>query len=247
MMITILLCPFSLFAQDYQTFVKKGDEYYQKFDNANALKEYEQAYQLAPNEFDVLVKLIRAYNDVAEDLDSKESQKLYFEKAAEYAELLAEKFPGKAETHYWLSMCYGNLALFRGGREKVKLSRTVEENAKKTIELDPNHAGAYVVLGVYYKELANLNRFLKVFAKAFFGGLPDGTNEDAIQALQKAIELNTSYLVYAYVQLGETYEKMKKKDKAIEQYQIALTLPVVDHMDDAWKTRAEKRLKKLEK
>ena len=40
---------------------------------------------------------------------------------------------------------------------------------------------------------------------------------------------------------------MKKKDKAIEQYQIALTLPVVDHMDDAWKTRAEKRLKKLEK
>ena len=37
------------------------------------------------------------------------------------------------------------------------------------------------------------------FAKAFFGGLPDGTNEDAVQALQKAIELNTGYLVYTYV------------------------------------------------
>ena len=158
--ILIVFCPLHLFAEDYQTFIEKGDEYYRDFDNSKALAEYEKAYELAPEEFEVLVRLTRAYNDAGEDLDSEES-KPYFENAVKYAELLLEKFPEKVDTYYYLSVSYGNLALFKGGKTKVKLSRKVKQNAEKAIELDPQRAEPYVVLGIYYREIANLNRLLK--------------------------------------------------------------------------------------
>jgi tetratricopeptide (TPR) repeat protein len=244
-MVTVFCYPVSLFAQDYQAFLEKGDKYYQQFDNVKALQEYEKAYELAPEEFDVLMKLVQTYNDIGEDLDSKESESFY-EKAVQYAELLLEKFPDKADTYYLLSMTYGNLALFKGGKEKVKLSRNVKENADKAIELDPNHAEAYIVLGIYYREVANLNWFLKNFAKAFFGGLPEGTNEESETALLKSIELEPTNII-TYFELAQTYEEMKKKDQAIKNYEKVLELPEHDHLNAATKAKAEKRLKKLRK
>lgn len=245
-LMTVFCCHSSLFAQEsYRTFLEKGDEYYQKFDNVKALEEYEKAYELAPEEFEVIQRITQTYNDIGEDLDSKES-KPYYEKAVQYAELLLEKFPDNTETYYLLSMTYGNLALFKGGKEKVKLSRKVKENADKAIALNPNHASAYIVLGIYYREVANLNWFLKNFAKAFFGGLPDGSNKDSEQAFLKAIELESTNII-TYYELARTYEKMKKKEKAIEHYEKVLELPEHDHLNTATKAKAEKRLKKLRK
>jgi Tfp pilus assembly protein PilF len=245
LIVILFFCPLSLFAQDYQAFIEKGDQYYRNLENVKALEEYEQAYKLAPESFDVLMRLTRAYNDVGEDLDSKESEP-YYEKAVQFAEVLLEKFPEKTETFFYLSVSYGNMALFSGGKKKVKLSRKVKENAEKAIELDPEHAESYVVLGIYYREVANLNRFLKAFAKVFFGGLPGGTNEDAEQSFLKAIALKPEY-INAHFQLAKTYEKMKDKEKARANYEKLLELPVRDHQDSAIKTKAEDRLKKIRK
>ena len=241
----LLFCPSQLPAQDVQTFLQQGDEYYEQLDNAKALAEYEKASQLAPDDFDVLMRLTRSCNNVGEDIDSDDS-KPYFERAVAYAETMLEKYPDKAETHYFLSVSYGNLAMFTGGKTKVKLSRNVKEHAEKAIELDPDHAESHVVLGIYYREIANLNRFLKAFAKIFFGGLPGGSNEDAEQSFLKALELEPGY-INAHFQLAKTYEKMKDKDKAIAQYEQVLELPIRDHQDQAIKTKAQKRLDEIKK
>lgn len=238
-----LCCASQLFAQDVQTFLKQGDEYYEQLDNAKALAEYEKAYELAPDDFDVLMRLTRSCNNVGEDIDSDDSEP-YFERAVEYAEKMLDLYPEKAETHYFLSVSYGNLAMFSGGKTKVKLSRNVKEHAEKAIELDPDHPESYVVLGIYYREIANLNRFLKAFAKIFFGGLPGGSNEDAEQAFLKALELQPGY-INAHFQLAKAYEKMKEKEQAIAHYEQVLELPIRDHQDQAIKTKAEKRLDEI--
>jgi len=156
----IIIIASPLFAQNYATFIAKGDEYYDKFDNMMALTEYQKTYELFPDSYETLMKLTKAYIDVGEDLNSKESEN-YFIKGVQYAETLVKKYPDKAEAYFYLSAAYGNLALFRGGREKVKLSRQVEGNIKKSIKLDPNDDRFYAVLGIYYKEVANLNWFFK--------------------------------------------------------------------------------------
>jgi tetratricopeptide (TPR) repeat protein len=237
----IFLC-ISLSASDYHPFIVKGDEYYQRFDNLKALAEYQKAYNITSDNYEVIMKLTRAYNDIGEDLNSKES-KTYFKKAVEYAEMLAKKFPNKAEAYFYLAESYGNLALLENGKEKVSFARDIKKNARKATGLDPKFSRPYVVLGRYYREVANLNWLLKTAAKTMFGGLPEGTNEDSERMLLKSIELQPS--IYANFELAKTYKAMKEKDKSINCLKKILELPIFDHQDKMIKNEAKNMLDKL--
>ncbi|WP_339137480.1 MAG: tetratricopeptide repeat protein [Candidatus Electrothrix sp. GW3-4] len=242
LLITFTAMPVS--AQTSDLHMKQGDIFYRQFNNRNALDSYKRALEMQPGDFECLSKVVRAYNDVGEDLSSDESEQ-YYEQAVQYAEQLQEMFPDKAESYYQLAVSYGNLALLRGSKEKVKLSGSVEKNIRKAIAMKPDYADAYVVLGIYYKEVASLNSFLKAFARLFFGDLPEGTYEDALKAFHKAITLKTTRLVYTYFLIGHTYEYMDEPEKAKQAYQEAARLPDTDHRDHAMKERARNRLQSL--
>ncbi|XCN72812.1 MAG: hypothetical protein Q3M24_21410 [Candidatus Electrothrix aestuarii] len=242
LLITFTAMPAS--AQTSELHMKQGDIFYRQFNNRNALASYKKALETQPKNFDCLSKVVRAYNDVGEDLSSDESEP-YYEQAVQYAEQLQKMFPDKAQSYYQLAVSYGNLALLRGSKEKVKLSGSVEKNVRKAIAMNPDYADAYVVLGIYYKEVASLNGFLKAFARVFFGDLPEGTFEDALKAFHKAIALKTTRLVYAYFLIGHTYESMDEPEKAKQAYLKALGFPNTDHRDHAVKERARNRLQSL--
>ena len=228
-------------AQTGKVSMQQGDLFYQQFDNVNALASYKKALETQPGDFECLSKVVRAYNDVGEDLSSDESEP-YYEQAVQYAEKLQQMFPDKAESYYQLAVSYGNLALLRGSKEKVKLSGFVEKNIRKALAMNPDYADAYVVLGIYYKEVASLNSFLKAFARVFFGDLPEGTYEDALKAFNKAITLKTSRPLYTYFLIGHTYESMDEPEKAKQAYLEATRLPDTDHRDHAVRERVRSRL-----
>jgi len=228
---------------DFQTALAAGDTYHARFENAKALEEYKKAHSVVPGNFEAMLKMIRAYIDTGEDIDSKESEK-YFLEAASNAQTMIENFPDRAESYYYLALANGKIAQLRGGKEKVKLSRSIEVNASKAVKIDPDLFRPHLLLGVYYREIANLNWFLKAFAKTFFGGLPDGTNEDSERELLKSAELNSNF-PRTFYELGLTYEEMGEKDKAVKNLRIALELPKVDHLDDRYKKKAKELLKKL--
>ena len=226
----------SVFSSELDSLIEKGDKYYYDFSNLSALKEYTKAYGLDPENFEVLMKITRAYNDVGEDYKEQGSAGAegYFIKAFEYSEIMKEMFPEKAESYFYLAATRGNLALFKGGKEKVKLGRDVEKYARKAIELKPDYGEPHVALGVYYREVANLNWFLKKFVKAFFGGLPDGTNEDSLKMLMKAEQLLPQN-VYVQFELGKTYKEIGNEYKMKEYFNKALKLPNTDHRDKYFK------------
>ena len=250
--IAIFFLSTHLYANECQTLIEMGDKYYEQFDNFKALKDYEEAYKICPESHEVLFKLTRAYNDVGEDLemtaesDGSKSGEVegYFENAIKYAKLLLDKFPDEATTYFLLAASYGNLGLFKGGKEKLILGRDVEEYAKKAIEIDPNFDQAYVVLGIYYREVASLNGLKKVYAESFLGGLPGRTLEDSQRVLSKALELSPKS-PYVHYDLARTYEKLGEKEKAIEHYNKVVALPAVDHDDVRKKSLAQNEVKKL--
>jgi tetratricopeptide (TPR) repeat protein len=242
LLITFTAMPVS--AQTSEIHLKQGDIFYRQFNNRNALASYKKALETQPNNFDCLSKIVRAYNDIGEDLSSEESEQ-YYEQAVQYAEKLQQMFPDKAESYYRLAVSYGNLALLRGSKEKVKLSGSVEKNIRKALAMNPDYADAYVVLGIYYKEVAGLNSFLKAFARLFFGDLPEGTYDDALKAFQKAIALETTRPVYTSFLMGDTYEYMDEPEKAQHAYLKATRFPDTDHRDHAVKERARNRLRSL--
>ncbi len=235
------------YSSESDSTIEKGDKYYNDFSNLSALKEYTKAYGLDPENFEVLMKITRAYNDVGEDYKEQGSVEAegYFIKAFEHSEIMKELFPQRGETYFFMAVTRGNLALFKGGKEKVKLGRDVEKYARKAIEIKPDYGEPYVALGVYYREVANLNWFLKKFAKAFFGGLPDGTNEDSLNMLLKAEELLPEN-VYVQFELGKTYKEIGNKEKMKEHFDKALKLPNTDHRDRYFKIHIKNKLDSME-
>ena len=159
------------------------------FKDREAIPFLEKACAANPTNPAVLTRLTEAYCNAGDDLDNKESE-AYYVKGVACAEKLKTLAPDKADTYFRLCVAYGDLALFKGGKEKVTLSRNIETLARKGIELDPSDSHCYSVLGVYYREVASLNPVLRAFAKYLLGGLPDGTYEDSARMFLKSIELD---------------------------------------------------------
>ena len=83
------------YSSELGSIIEKGDKYYNDFSNLGALKEYTKAYGLDPKNFEVLMKITRAYNDVGEDYKEQGSAEAegYFIKAFEYSEIMKNYFP----------------------------------------------------------------------------------------------------------------------------------------------------------
>ncbi len=232
-----------LLAQTVQDYIDQGDQAYKNFDNQGALK----AFQLAVNEdstnCEALWKLARTHIDVGEVADKAVMQDNYYqgEKVARQAVRLC---PNNSKAHLELAIAVGRVALMEGGKKKVRLSKEVKQEAMKALELDPNDDLAHHVLARWNREVANLSGLLKAFAKILYGGLPPASNEEAIKHFKKAIELNPEYINH-HLELGITYQKMKKWELAKEQFEKVATLPIKDSDDKDHKAEAAKRLKEV--
>lgn len=245
--IIVNLYCFSSLGNDFKTLLQKGDDFYKKFDLKLAVMNYEEAYSLAGDEYEILIKLSRTYNDLGEDYyelkDSKNSE-LAINKALKYSELLLVKFPDSAITYAYLAMSYGNLAMFKGGNEKVKLAHKIKENAEKSIKIDPNNYLPYIILSIYHRQIASLSWLERAFANTFFGKVPDGSFEESEKMMLKALEIQPGICV-AMFHLSRTYYEMDNEKKEREWLKKIIEAPITDFRDKYAKRKAKEILKNL--
>ncbi len=224
-------------------FLEAGDKAYAGYDIKTALEQYRKAWLADPDTYAPLMKYAQALNDAGEETPGKAAEALFTEAVAQ-ATILKTKYPDKAEACFLLGAATGNLALFKGGSKKVELSRNIEALGKRCIELDPKYSQGYVMLGIYYREVANLNWALRKIAQNLLGGLPDGTLEGSQKMLAKGVELDP-LAIYPRFQLAVTLECLKQKKEALEQYEKLITLEKCDHQDEAKIKEAKEKIKKL--
>jgi len=228
--------------------LKKGDSHYRNYENTQAIKFYQQAFESNSASFDVLLRLTRAYNslglDFADSDKTKDAEK-YYKKTVEVAGQIKEKFPKKGEAYLYLAIGTGNLAKSKGGRDKIKIGATVEGFCKTAIKLDPTLGMAHAVLGTYYVTIASLPWLLKAFAKTFLGALPDVTKEQALALYHRAVKEDPE-LIYAWNKLGLVYKHLGDKEKAIKFYKKTLSLKPRNSQDTRTLKEAKKNLKELE-
>jgi tetratricopeptide (TPR) repeat protein len=232
---------------DFKDYIEEGDILYDNFDNINALKEYEKAYKLAPDNYDVLFRLVRTYNDAGEEykeLRNRDEAEKYINKALQYAEIFHSKYPDSAAVYTYLAMSYGNIAMFKGGREKVSYAKKIEQSAKKAISISKSDHMPYIILGIYYRELASLGWIERAFANTFFGGVPQGSLEDSEKMFKSALALNPNIVVAVY-QLSKTYREMNRKKEEETLLKKVLTMKNYNFRDKFAKEKSIKRLEQL--
>ena len=179
----VLICLFasSLYAgvsipDSVAKYMEIGDKYADKFEHKMAAFAYEKVLKYDPNNYEALWKAGDERTELADKLEDKKVKQWNFERGAEHCQKAVTVNPDGWEGHFRLSVALGRLALFRGGKEKIKLSRQVKEEAEKAIALNPEADLAYHVLGRWHQNMANLSSVLRFFAKVLYGGVPPGTN-----------------------------------------------------------------------
>lgn len=246
--ILILLIPLSSFASDTDSvaiYMEKGNLAYSKFDNESALKNFQKAFELSPQNYEAAWKTSRSYVDIGEIQTDKENRKLFFQKGLDFANRAVKIDSQESKGYLWKSIALGRVALDASKKEQVRLSKEVKENVDKALELDPKDDFAWHVLGRWHRKMATLGWIQRQFANLFLGGIPkDASVEESASCFKKAIEINPGHINH-HLELAITYEELKQKDLAKEEYQKVLDLPEKDSDDKSHKIEAQKRLEKL--
>ncbi|MEZ4698989.1 MAG: hypothetical protein R2834_01565 [Rhodothermales bacterium] len=192
-----------------------GDSLYARYDPLGALDRYSEAERLSEGRlpFALARALARCHYDIGLDALAERgagSAEDHFKEAVSLSERLVASFPDSAQAHFLLAATLGNLAQFKGGKERIALAREVERQSRTAIELDPDFAYPYVALGILYRELAGLSWVEQTWAHLFYGELPKATIDDALALLCRAAELDPLIpfvqheLATTYLRLGDT-------------------------------------------
>ena len=217
--------------------LQAGDAALAAFDLPAALESFRAAYQLDPRNHVGARKLARALADTATlERSNRRKTELLLE-AEQIARRAVQLQPQDAAAHTTLAIVVGKLALFEGGKRKVTLSAEVKEHATLALQLNPRDHLAYHVLGVWHREMAQLNWFLRKFAEMLYGKLPPASLDNAVAYLQRATELspdNVSHLL----ELGETYIATRNWSAADTALTRALDAPQGWVTDDHYRARA---------
>lgn len=223
---------------------ERADRLQAQFKDAEALPLYREIQKQNPNAYEQLLKLCRCLNNVGEEAAARGEP--FFAEAVALGRALCAQFPDRKEGHFELAAAVGNLSGFKGGKEKVKMAKEIADHAQRAIDLDPAWSYGHTVLGVYHREAASVNGFLKFLADQFLDGAPQGSFAESETCLLKAVELDPE-AIYPRYQLGLTLVARKKKSEALAQFRAVISLPVKDHQDAHHQKLAQQQIQEWAK
>jgi Tfp pilus assembly protein PilF len=123
----------------------------------------------------------------------------------------------------------GRLAQFRGVLQSLNLAARVATALERTLELDPNHAGAWHALGVFHHEVP---------------WIAGGRSALVVSSFERAIAIEPHGLTHR-VEFARVLLERDEPDAAREHLDVALTLPVNTYFDRQDRAAAEALLSEL--
>lgn len=231
-------------AQTAEELLKKGEVFDQKFEAGEALKFYLAAEKLEPKNARILVRIARQYRHLMADAEAKEEKLRLGRLALGYSHAAAALAPNDAEAQLSIAITYGKMVPFFSTKDQVDTSPRIKSAVDKTLRLDPRDDTAWHILGRWHRNLASIGAVKRALAGVLYGGLPKGSNEEAVKCLEKAIALNPNRLMH-YIELGRIYAQMGRKDDARKSITKGLAMPDAEKDDPETKARGREELKKL--
>ncbi|HXB12495.1 MAG TPA: hypothetical protein VNZ45_10940 [Bacteroidia bacterium] len=176
----------------------------------------------------------KVWHDEAPDADKAG---IYYNKALYLAKKAIKVDSNNAEAHYAYAFAVGVINENASHKQQISNAKLMKIEIDKCLRINPHHAGAYHLLGRWYRRLAELGGIERFAMRTFYGSsLPEATNDDAVGAFQKAILYEPDYPLHQY-ELAFTYHKMDKNAYAKAWLQQAIKTPYSG--DDAADTKVK--------
>lgn len=245
-MLTIAAAIRPVSAQSASEHVAMGDRDHAAMNLASALRHYEAAIAADPNNYLALCNASRDAVDLGEFNSSPEERTRLYASAQQYATRATKANPGDAEGHFLLARAIGRNALTMGTRDKIKYAGEVRDHAMEALKINPKHAGALHVMGVWNAEVMRLNGFSRMVAKNFLGGkvFGEASWDNARSYMERAVAIEPNRSTH-HLDLGRVYMDMGDNARAKEQFDATVRVAGADYNDKNYKSNAEEMLRKL--
>lgn len=162
------------------------------------------------------------------------------------AALALRRFPDSADARFaWAVSLAMRLSSMKVS-ERAEASKELRRRIAAVLEKDPEHPGAWYLLGRWRLAYASLGALETLAAKAVFGGIPaEATLPNAEAALRKAIAKRPDEPLYQ-LDLARTLVKQKREAEAIRVLTAAKDLKPLSGDDPANLVKIRKLLAELQ-
>ncbi|MBN1448842.1 MAG: hypothetical protein JXA28_13005 [Bacteroidetes bacterium] len=222
--------------------IARGDSAQVSLDPRSAMKYYQEAEKMQPENPDVLWRISKLYTDLAAGEASDDVALRQLDHAVTYANRAIAAAPRHSMAQAALAIAYGQKTVVAPNSEKVELSRLVRMHAVKALEFERDNYVAMLVLGIWNREIAELSWVVKLALDVVYGGLPDASLEESRRLLQRAAQLSPDQIM-THVELAKTLKAMDDETAAKRHLRKALSLPKRDIGDSRRIEEARKLLR----
>lgn len=230
---------------DVDSLLEEASERITAMEEDAARSLFEEVLEIEPENHEALWKLSLLYSKEGYRHDDRDVMDSYYEESIDLAEQCLENFSESASCHYVYAVALGRSSEHKGPRTRIRTSREIKEHIEQALDLDPDHPGAWHLLGVWHASAANLSGGERFAANLLFGGAPEGaSNEAAELALQQAIDLSPDRILFR-LDLARFYRDMGWCEDAAQELEVILQMESQDQDDPRDKERAERMLSRL--
>jgi tetratricopeptide (TPR) repeat protein len=238
----VLLAAPPLAAQSAADHVALGVAAMQVHDLHTGLAHYEAALALDSTAYEAnwraALALLDEGEQIPDSMKSPERDSLYAR-----AEVLARRAvaadSNRAEGHFALAAAVGRASLTMGKKARIRRAAIIRDEARRTLEIDPRHDGAYHILGRWNAEIMRLSGLSRFFAKNLLGAgiFNEASWEEAVSDMERAVALDPGRL-YHRLELAEIYVDRKRYDDARSELAQLAALPDRELMDSVYRRQA---------
>jgi tetratricopeptide (TPR) repeat protein len=213
-----------------------GDRDHAAMKGVDALKHYEAALAIDSMHYDALIRASREAVELGRFNKNEAERTALYKRAEQYARRAVAVRPNDAESHFELAKAIGRNAQTMGTKDRVKYAGVVHDEAMAALKIDPKHAGAAHVMGVWNAEVMRLNGVSRFMAKNVLGGkvFGEASWDNAIKYMELAVAQQPNVITHR-LDLAEIYLDRKMKDKAREQLDWIAKAPIVELNDGEYK------------
>lgn len=243
MVFILLFSPIAAFAETAADWINKGDRFEAAGKTKEALEAYVKAETLQPDQANLLIKIAKQYGDLMPSLKGK-ARKEASQKSLEYSRKAVAIAPKLSDSHLALALSLGKNTEFLGNKEKLEASRQIKAAAEQALKLNPKSDYAHHMLGRWHQEIAGIGGATRLLAKVVYGGIPNGSYQEALDHFEKARKINSNRLIHQ-IEYGRTLAMMGKDDEAKREIQKGLDMPNREADDEESKIRGKQTLKDI--
>lgn len=232
------LLPLRGLAQDTTTLMQKAARSEAAFREEEALSAYRAVLRMRPLQLTALIRCSDLSCRIGNRQTDRNKKIDYFKAGYQYAQAAYRLDSTNGEANIVMAFSLGRMVLLQTNKERVTAANDIKRYAENAIRYDPSNFKAYHILGRWHYEVSRLNFLERMFARWFYGSLPEASLADAIRNYEKSMALRPDFMLN-YLELAKAMHRDGQDVRAISLLRQMDTLR--DEMYDDRQVREEGR------